>query len=51
MYSFHFGVTFKSMLPKHMSVTNITSCYICYIILYRYVNMDFCIIFINGNHF
>ena len=50
MFSFHFGITFKSMLPKQKSVTNITSCNICYIIVYQYVNMNFCIIFMNGNH-
>ena len=46
-----FWVTFLSMLPKQKSVTNITSCYICYIIGNRYVNMYLCIIFMNGNHF
>ena len=39
------------MLPKQKSVSNITPCYICYIILYRYINMGFCTIFMNGNHF
>ena len=39
------------MLPKQKSVTNISSCYICYIIVYRYVNMDFCTIFMNGDQF
>ena len=44
-------MTFYSMLPKQKSVTNTTSCYICYIILYRYVNMGFYTIFMNRNHF
>ena len=39
-----------SMLPKQKSVTNIDSCYIRYIILYRYVNLGFCTILMNGNH-
>ena len=44
-------MTFKSILLKQKSVANISSCYMCYIMLYRYVNMDFCIIIVNGNHF
>ena len=46
-----FWMTFYSMSPKQKSVTNITSCNICYIILYRYLNMGFCTIFMKDNNF